>query len=154
MKKPIVITIAAASVVLIGAAGVAAHSQRDLLEEFVSHEKEVTATDMTALTALHEENQSSSISPRPWMAKDAEDIRLRFVTTDEPGWDIRFETKTGLTPALLEAGKCSPVDAAPKPALTVEWFPKTITGQVYECTADGSFVTQQGDTVYGWGAEA
>jgi hypothetical protein len=152
MKKPGIVAVSSVAVLVTAAAVAGAYSQRGLLEEFVNHQKEVVAPDMTALAALHEENSSISISPRKWMAPDATDIRLRFVTSDDPGWDVRYTTPTGLTLGLLKAGGCSVVRGHPKPALEVDWFPRTFPGIVYACSSDSRFVTQQGDTVYGWDA--
>jgi hypothetical protein len=154
MKKPVVITIASLSVAAVAAAGIGAYSQRALFDEIISHQKSVTAADLADFTAQHDKDSSVSIAPRPWMAPDAKDFQLRFTTQTTPGWDIMYTSKTGLTPELLKAGKCDPVAQAPKPALAVDWLPATISdGDVFECQADLSydiFVTQQGDTVYGW----
>ncbi|WP_139368528.1 hypothetical protein [Agreia bicolorata] len=146
-------TIAAiAATTVVAAAGVAAYSHHAFLGEVINHEKTVRIATMADLKNQNENDDFVSISPHPWMAPDAKDITVTFITTEEPGWNVKYTSQTGLTPELLKAGQCEAASHPPQPALAVDWLPSTVAdGDVYEC--DKIFVTQQGDTVYGWEAD-
>lgn len=151
MKKPVAIALISLSVAAIAAAGIAAFSLRGVIDEVLTHEKEVTASDIPALEKFREADGPMLPTRQPaWMADDATDIRLRFDTTDKPGWDLRFDSATGLTPELLSSSHCTAVDDAAPPALEVDWMPTSIDAQTYFCADDSRYVAQKGSTVYGW----
>lgn len=151
MKKPVTIALVSLSVAAVAAAGIGAFGLRGVIEEVLTHEKEVTASDIADLNAFREaDGPMLATAQRPWMPDDATDIRMRFVTTEKPGWDIRFESATGLTPDLLGASGCKPVDKADPPALKVDWIPKSIDAPLYYCADDLRYVAQLGRVVYGW----
>jgi hypothetical protein len=151
MKKPVVITLISLSVVAVAAAGIGAFSLRGVIDEVLTHEKEVTASDIPAFEKFREADGPMLPTKQPaWMADDATDIRLRFDTTDKPGWDIRFDSATGLTPELLVTSHCKPVTEAAPPALKVDWIPASIDAQNYYYADDFRYIAQKGDTVYGW----
>jgi hypothetical protein len=144
------ITLTTVSIAAVLAAGVGAFSQSALIEEILTHEKEVTAVDYSAFAADHAAHPVGSTSPRAWMATDAKDVRLRFTTESSAGWDIRYRSATGLTPELLAAGSCAVVTEAPSPALAVDWLAVDPQARVYYCDDDASYVSQSGDVVSGW----
>ncbi|AMM19271.1 hypothetical protein AX769_02880 [Frondihabitans sp. PAMC 28766] len=154
MKKPLAITLAALAAVAVAGAGVGAFSQRDLIDEVLTHEKTYTFDDIPALESFRAQSTTPPFTTRQreWMPDDATSIEMKFVTTEKPGWDIRFITKSGLTPTILAAGKCSPVAKTPKPVLEVDWLPSDLSTGASYCTSDQSYVVQKGDTVYGWQA--
>jgi hypothetical protein len=154
MKKPLAIGLVVVVAAAVAAAGVGAYGQRDLVSEALTHEKSYAFADRAAQDAYQasRERPFRATEPRAWMADDATDIRIRFVTTEKPGWDVGYRSRTGLTPELLSAGGCTPVASAPRPALAVDWLPSDPAGTVSFCSTDQSYVVQAGDSVFGWQA--
>lgn len=81
--------------------------------------------------------------------RDATDIDIHLLPNADPGYLIRYSSDTG----IIDKG-CTPVDPAPEPAITTDWWPEEITGEVLECNPKRFirpvYVAQMDDVVYGW----
>lgn len=85
-----------------------------------------------------------------FVPKDAEDIDVHLLPNADPGYLIRYTSGKG----ILDKD-CTPVDEAPEPAITTDWWPEDeMTGAVLECTPKRFtrpvYVTESGEFFYGW----
>lgn len=80
-----------------------------------------------------------------WVPEDATDIDVRL-HTEEPGYDIRFDSATG-----VDTAKCTPLDGAfGGPAIGADFLPEHLPTSGLKTCGDGRAMAEIDGAYYGW----
>ncbi|MDR6865834.1 hypothetical protein J2Y69_000419 [Microbacterium resistens] len=121
------------------------------ISEFVSKTK--TVDYATVAASKSDPNHESMILRVPdWVPEDATSIKISILETDDPGYLLRWTSKTGIGDKV--PGCEAAPDTAPTPSpFTLDWWPTTVPSEDHQVCDRGMEIARDKDVWYAWQAK-